>query len=129
MSQPAWISPAVVLALHERLLADHGGSAGIRDATLRESTLARPRHLHAYDEPDLPAMAASYASAIIRNHPFIDGNKRTDFMTAYTFLAHNGLELSASEADATQAVIALAASDLTEGQFAQWLRDNTTPAK
>ncbi|MCP5116535.1 MAG: type II toxin-antitoxin system death-on-curing family toxin, partial [bacterium] len=109
--------------------ADHGGSAGIRDAALLDSALARPRHLYAYDEPDLPAMAASYAAAIIRNHPFIDGNKRTGFMTAYTFLARNGLELNASEADATQAVIALAASDLTEAQFARWLRDNTTPAR
>ncbi len=108
MSEPAWISPAVVLALHERLLADHGGSARIRDAALLESAQARPRHLCADDEPDLPVMAASHTSAI---------------------LARNGLELNASEADATQAVIALAASDLTEAQFAQWLRDYTTPAR
>lgn len=129
MREPVWISSAVVLALQERLLADHGGSAGIRDAALLESALARPRHLYAYGEPDLPALAASCAAGIIQNHPFVDGNKRTGFMTAYVFLARNGLELSASEADATQAVLALAAGNLTEEEFAQWLRDNTAVAQ
>ena len=129
MSEPVWLSALVVLALHERLLADHGGSTGIRDADLLESALARPRQMHAYAYPDLSALAPAYANGIVRNHPFIDGNKRTAFMAAYVFLARNGLGLTASEADATHAVVGLAAGELTEEEFAGWLRDNTVPIR
>ena len=125
MREPVWVSSAGVLALQEHLIAEHGGAAGVRDAALLESALARPRHLYAYGKPDLPALAACYVAGINQNHPFVDGNKRTGFMVAYVFLVRNGLELTASEANATQAVLALAAGDLAEDEFAQWLRDNT----
>jgi death-on-curing protein len=128
MSKPLWIRHDIAIAIHERLLADYGGQAGIRDFGLLKSALARPQHIHAYDAPDRSALAAAYASGIIRNHPFVDGNKRVGFMAAYVFLASNGVSLTASEVSATQAVLDLAVGEMTEEQFAQWLRDNTTLA-
>ena len=125
MMEPIWLRSDAVIAIHERLLADHGGPTGLRDAGLLDSALARPRQVLAYEEPDLCALAAAYAFGIIRNHPFVDGNKRVAFMSAYVFLARNGLTLTAIEAGATQAVLQLAAGDMPEEQFAQWLRDNT----
>jgi len=125
MSEPVWVTQDVVIAIHERLLADHGGPSGIRDPGLLESALARAQQIHAYDDPDLAALAAAHAAGIIRNHPFLDGNKRVGFMAAYIFLARSGLDLTATEASATQAVLDLAAGELTDYQFAQWLRDNT----
>lgn len=124
MMEPIWLRSDAVIAIHKRLLADHGGPTGLRDAGLLDSALARPKQLLAYAEPDLCALAAAYAVGIIRNHPFVDGNKRIAFMSAYVFLARNGLTLTAIEADATQAVLQLAAGDKPEEQFAQWLRDN-----
>lgn len=124
MREPVWVARHVVLAMHDRLLADHGGPPGLRNEGLLDSALARPRQLFAYGEPDLAALAAAYVAGIIRNHPFVDGNKRTAFMTGYVFLARNGLQLDAGEADATQAVIALAAGDMDEEAFALWLRDH-----
>lgn len=121
MTEPIWTSPQVVPAIHECLLADHGGAAGVRDTALVESALAWPRQLYACTESDLAALAAAHAAGIIQNHPFIDGNKRTGFLTAYVFLARNGLELRASEIDATEAVLALTAGEISEGQFALWL--------
>jgi death-on-curing protein len=123
--EPVWITRDFVLALHERLLADYGGQPGIRDGGLLESALARPRQVLAYDEPDIAALATAYASGIIRNHPFVDGNKRVGFMAAYVFLGLNGLELTAPEPEATRAVLDLAAGQSTDAQFAQWLRDHT----
>ena len=125
---PAWLSEAVVLAMHERLLAEHGGAAGLRDRGLLDSALARPRQLHAYGEPDTCDMAAAYAAGIIRNHPFVDGNKRTGFMSAYLFLGLNGLQLTASEVDVVRVVTLLAAKEIDEAAFAAWLRDNSEPA-
>lgn len=122
--KPVWVDPVVVLAMHGHLLAEHGGASEVRDATLLDSALARPQQLLAYGDPDLYDLAAAYASGIVRNHPFVDGNKRTAFMTAYVFLGRNGLRLSASEADAAQIVCALAANELGEAEFAAWLRDN-----
>ncbi len=124
MKEPRWVSETTVLAIHERLLAEHSGPSGVRDAALLDSALARPRQIFTYDTPDIPSLAAAYAFGIIRNHPFVDGNKRTGFLTAYIFLADNGLELTASEASAAQAVLAVAAGDLGEAEFASWLRDN-----
>ena len=121
---PVWVAETVVLAMHERLLAEHGGLPGIRDATLLGSALARPQQLLAYGDPDFFDLAAGYATGIVRNHPFVDGNKRTAFMTAYVFLARNGLRLSSSEVDAAQIVNALAAHELDEAEFAAWLRDS-----
>lgn len=119
---PVWLDPRVIEAVHDRLLAEHGGAVGVRDPGLLASALDRPRNRAAYDEADLCALAAAYAAGIVRNHPFVDGNKRTAFMAAYIFLARNGLQLSAPEDEATRTMLALAAGDLTEHEFAAWLR-------
>jgi len=128
MSEPIWVRQDIAIAIHERVLADHGGESGIRDSGLLESALARPKQIHAYGDPDLATLAAAYTAGIIRNHPFLDGNKRVGFMAAYLFLACNGVTLTATEVSATRAVLDLTAGDMTEAQFAQWLRDNTEPA-
>jgi death-on-curing protein len=129
MKEPVWVRADMVAAVHERLLTDHGGPSGLRDGGLLDSALARPRQILAYGsvDPDLAALAAAYAVGIVRNHPFVDGNKRVAFMTAYVFLACNDVELTAAEADATAAILQLAARELSEAQFAQWLRDSTEP--
>jgi death on curing protein len=121
---PVWLGEAVVLAMHGRLLAEHGGAQGLRDSSLLESALARPRQLLAYGEPDICELAAAYASGIVRNHPFVDGNKRTAFVAAYVFLASNGLRLVATEVDAAQVVTLLAADEIDETAFSAWLRKN-----
>ncbi|MBK8907056.1 MAG: type II toxin-antitoxin system death-on-curing family toxin [Rhodospirillales bacterium] len=120
-----WIDRAVIIALHDRLLAAHGGLAGIRDEALLGSALARPRHLAAYGEPDLCGLAAAYAYGIARNHPFVDGNKRTAFLAAYVFFARNGRRLTAPEDAATWTVTALAAGELGEDALTKWMRQNT----
>lgn len=124
MTEPAWVAESVVRSMHGLLLAEHGGTPGVRDEGLLDSALARPQQLLAYAEPNLFELATAYASGIIRNHPFIDGNKRTGFMTAFVFLARNGEQLIASEVEATYMVTALAAGELTEDEFTNWLRDN-----
>ena len=124
MNEPVWIRPDVITAIHERVLAEYGGRPGIRDKGLLESALNRPRQLQAYDDPDVAALAAAYANGVIRNHPFVDGNKRVGLMAAYVFLTRNGLRLDADEASAARAVFDLAAGQITEEEFAQWLRDN-----
>lgn len=124
MSAYVWVSEDVILAVHDRLLAVHGGSAGIRDPGLLESALARPKNLAAYAEPDVFTLAAAYAGGIVRNHPFVDGNKRAGFMAAYVFLGRNGWRLHASEADATRAILALAAGEVSEERLAAWFREN-----
>lgn len=111
--------------MHDRLLAAHGGPAGIRDEALLESALTRPRHLAADGNPDLCALAATYAFGIARNLPFVDGNKRTAFLAAYVFLARNGRRLTAPEDAATWTMMALAAGDLDEDGLADWLREST----
>ena len=121
---PVWLGEAVVLAMHGRLLAEHGGAQGLRDSSLLESALARPRQLLAYGEPDICELAAAYASGIVRNPPFVDGNKRTAFVAAYVFLASNGLRLVATEVDAAQVVTLLAADEIDETAFSAWLRNN-----
>ena len=125
---PVWLGTAVVLAMHGRLLAEHGGDSGIRDASLLDSALARPKNLLAYNDPDICDLAAAYTSGIIRNHPFVDGNKRTAFMAGYVFLARNGLRLRATEVDVVQVVALLAASEIDESEFAAWLRKNCESA-
>lgn len=122
---PVWLGEAVVLAMHGRLLAEHGGAQGLRDSNLLDSALARPKQNLAYGEPDISDLAAAYTSGIIRNHPFVDGNKRTAFMAAYVFLAINGLRLVATEVDAAQVVTLLAASEIDEATFSAWLRKNS----
>lgn len=126
MSDPVWLRPDAVMAIHDAQLAEHGGSAGLRDAGLLESALARPLNLHAYGAPDLAALAAAYGFGIARNHPFVDGNKRTALVSLETFLALNGAELGADDADCVVTILALAAGDLTEDALADWVRRNLT---
>ena len=128
MKEPHWIGRDVVLAIHEQLLALHGGSAGIRDEGLLDSALGRPLNLFAYEQASLFAMAASYAGGIIRNHPFIDGNKRTGFVLCAVFLERNGYELVASEEEATVTTLAFAASEIKEAEYAAWLEHNSRRA-
>ncbi len=123
-AEPVWILERVVLATHDRLLADHGGAEGLRDAGLLESALARPRQHYAYSSPDIIELGAIYTTGIVRNHPFVDGNKRTGFATGVAFLLLNGVVLQAAEEEAAQAVLALAAGDLDEAGYAAWLRAN-----
>ena len=99
----------------------------MRDLGLLESALARPQNLHAYCEGDAAALAAAYAFGIIRNHPFVDGNKRTGFLAAALFLEANGYRFVASEAEAVMRTLALAASEIDEAEFAAWLRENVRP--
>jgi death-on-curing protein len=114
----------VVLIAHDEALAAHGGASGVRDMGLLESALARPQNQFAYGETDVAALAAACAFGIVRNHPFVDGNKRTAFMTAILFLERNGRRFIAHEVDATLKTLALAASEIDEAEFAAWLRDN-----
>jgi death on curing protein len=124
--EPRWIEVRDVIAIHGRLLAVHGGAAGLRDQALLESALARPRQHLAYSKSaDMITMAALYTTGIIRNHPFVDGNKRAGFVTGVLFLELNGFSFIASEADATRAVMDLAAGTLDEITFGAWLRQNS----
>ncbi len=125
MKEPAWGVREVVLTLHEQSLAQFGGSAGIRDEGLMDSALGKPHNLFAYGKPTLFDLAASYAFGLVKNHPFIDGNKRTGFIVAVLFLELNGLRFCASEVDATVRTLALAAGDMTETAYAQWLEANS----
>lgn len=125
-----WIELAETLALHERLLALHGGPAGVRDRTLLESALARPRQRAADDETaGIVELAALYTAAIIRDHPFVDGNKRTGFLLGILFLELNGHDFNADEAEAAQVVLARAAGTIDESAYAAFLAANSTPVK
>jgi death on curing protein len=119
-----WISKQALLLLHGESLAEHGGAAGMRDEGLLDSALARAQNLAAYGEPDVAALAAAYGSGISQNHPFVDGNKRAAFLAAGLFLALNGHRLVVTQAEATVAVLALAAGELDETEFAAWLREH-----
>lgn len=123
-----WVSPATAVAIHLEQLAEHGGGDGIRDEGLLHSALARPQNAAAYGEPDAAELAAAYAYGIARNHPFIDGNKRTAWVVARLFLAKNGLVFRFNQADATVRMLALAAGELEEGAFANWLRERLNDA-
>ena len=123
----AWLDPKVLLAVHEEQLAEHGGAAGTRDMGLFESALARPRNLALYGEPDVADLAAAYGCGIARNHPFIDGNKRTAFVAVELFLLLNEQELMAEDADCVLTMLAVAAGTLDEAAFAAWLRGHSRP--
>jgi death-on-curing protein len=124
--EPVWIDERDVLALHDRLLALEGGAAGLRDRGLLSSALARPRNLLAYGKkPDVVLMAAAYTAGIVRDHPFIDGNKRTGFVVGVLFLELNGYRFTASEEDAAQAVLSLAAGKVGEPALSAWIRANS----
>lgn len=117
-----WLTSELVLAIHERLLAEHGGAAGIRDIGLLESALARPIHLVTYAKPDVFDLAAAYAEGICSNHPLVDGNKRVSLVTAALFLECNGYRLEATETEAVQMTYGLAAGEVTAQRFAAWLK-------
>jgi death-on-curing protein len=120
-----WLEKALVLAIHARQIAEHGGSAGVRDEGLLESALARPRQLHAYGDPapDLADLAAALACGIARNHPFVDGNKRSAAVCCETFVELNGATLEAGDLELYPQFLALAEGTLDEGDFAAWLRE------
>jgi len=121
-----WLEKALVLAIHDRQLAEHGGSAGVRDVGLLESALARPQQLHAYGDPapDLADLAAALAHGFARNHPFVDGNKRTAAVACETFLELNGATLEAEDLELYPLYLALAEGKLGEQDFAAWLREH-----
>jgi death on curing protein len=122
MSEPNWIRLESVVDAHSKQLQRHGGIAGVRDAGLLESALSRPRNLFAYGSPDLAALAASYAFGIVRNHPFLDGNKRTALATCRAFLLINGYSVAASQDEKASQILKLAAGEIAEEEFGEWLR-------
>ncbi len=122
-----WLDPAVLRAVHDEQLAEHGGASGTRDEGLFESALARPQHLVAYGSPDAAALAAAYGYGIARNHPFIDGNKRTAFVALELFLELNGFSLVADDVACVLIMLQVAAGDITEEVFATWVRDHCAP--
>ena len=128
MKPPVWVLRETVLTLHEQSLAEFGGAAGIRDEGLLDSALGKPENLLAYGKPTLFDLAASYGFGLVKNHPFIDGNKRTGFILGAGFLERNGYEFHASEAEAAVCTLALAAGEMSEVQYAAWLKANSRRA-
>ena len=127
--EPVWLDAEIALAVHDRQLAEHGGGEGIRDQALLESALARPVNQWAYGKVrDLAALASAYAFGIARNHPFVDGNKRTAWVFARLFLALNGLALRFAPEDAIRAMLALAAGELSEEELGEWFRERVDGA-
>ena len=127
MTEPLWVERDLVLALHEEMIAEHGGHAGVRDEGLLESALARPRQLLAYGDPGLFELAAAYAFGIVRNHPFIDGNKRAGLAAADVFLQLNGFEIVVHEVQAVVVFLDLAAGEIDEAVLAKWIEANAAP--
>ena len=125
ISDPEWLKKFIVLAFHGEQLTEHGGKAALRDEGLLDSALERPRNRFAYSEPDLFDLAAAYAYGIAMNRPFIDGNKRTSFIVAHTFLILNGFELLAPDKEILLIWLALADGSLSESVLAEWLRKNS----
>lgn len=125
MSGWRWVGVPLALAVHDRQLAEHGGGQGVRDMGLLESALARPQNAAVYGDPDAADLAAAYAFGITRNHPFVDGNKRTAFVVSVLFLLDNGYRLHAGDADAIRTFLALATGALSEEELAGWFRANT----
>ncbi|MBY0283076.1 MAG: type II toxin-antitoxin system death-on-curing family toxin [Sphingomonas sp.] len=119
-----WVDLKVALAAHEEQLAEHGGASGVRDLNMLESAMARPLNLVAYGEPDVAELAASYAFWIAKNHPFVDGNKRTAAVVSETFLVLNGYELTCSDVEMVTTFLALAAGELTVEALADWFREH-----
>ena len=122
-----WLDSQVLLAVHSEQLTEHGGATGTRDIGLFESALARPQNLAQYGSPDVAELAAAYGFGLARNHPFVDGNKRTAFVAVELFLALNGCELLADDVQCVLSMLALAAGSMSEAEFAIWLRANIRP--
>jgi death-on-curing protein len=128
MKKPVWVLRETVLTLHEQSLAEFGGAAGIRDEGLLDSALGKPENFLAYGKPTLFDLAASYGFGLVKNHPFIDGNKRAGFTVAVVFLELNGYRFHAPEADAALRSLALAAGEMSEVEYAAWLKANSRRA-
>lgn len=128
MKEPVWVLREVVFSAHNQSLVRFGGSAGLRDEGLLDSALGKPVNLFAYGQPTIFELAASYAFGLVKNHPFIDGNKRAGFIVALTFLLINGWRLEVSEVDATLRTLALAAGEMSEADYAAWLQANAKKA-
>lgn len=128
MTEPRWLPKGLILAVHDRQIDEHGGARGVRDEGLLESALARPKNLYAYGENDAAALAGACAFGIARNHPFMDGNKRTAFVACELFLQANGHKLNGSDEECLAMMLALAASDVDEAEFVSWLRENVVSA-
>jgi death-on-curing protein len=121
-----WIDRQALLLLHGESLAEHGGGQGLRNEGLLDSALARPQNLAAYGSPDVADLAASYGVGLAKNHPFVDGNKRAAFLAVGLFLYLNGYRLQATQAEATLAMIAAAAGEISESELASWLREHVS---
>lgn len=128
MKEPNWVDREVLLAIQSELLNRFGGLAGIRDEGLLDSAINKPKNLFAYGKPSAFELAASYATGLVKNHPFLDGNKRIGFMAAYVFLGANGWSLEATEEEAVIETLALAAGESSEGDYAAWLERNSVQA-
>ena len=124
-----WLRQDFIVAVHNELIAEHGGMPGIRDTGLLLSALSRPPNHSAYGKPSVFDLAAAYAGGIIKNHSFVDGNKRTGFIAACVFLNLNGWELIASEAESVEIILALATGDLVEYEFSAWIKDNSVTVR
>ncbi len=124
MKKWIWIDARAIVAIHDEQLAEHGGAAGTRDEGLLASALSRPINLAAYEKPDVAALAASYAVGLAKNHPFVDGNKRTAFVALELFLALNGFELNANDVDCVLTMLAVASGEMDEPMLADWIRHN-----
>ncbi len=128
MIEPRWLALIHILAIHSDQIRGHGGSLGLRDRGLLESTLDRPRNRLRYEpDSDLPALAAAYGFGLANNHPFIDGNKRVAFQSMYPFLGLNGFRIEAPEEEVVAVVLSLASGDVDESGLADWLRQHITP--
>jgi len=128
MIEPNWVDREVLLAIQGELLNRFGGLAGIRDEGLLDSAINKPRNLFAYGKPSVFELAASYATGLVKNHPFLDGNKRIGFMAAYVFLGANGWSMEATEEEVVLETLALAAGQCTEASCAAWLARNSVEA-
>lgn len=128
MKKPVWVRRDVVIAFHDFLLAEHGGAAGIRDEGLLDSALGKPQNLFLYGKPSLFDLAASYGFGLVKNHPFIDGNKRIGFATAALFLELNQYHFGAAEVDVVLRTLAMAAGEMSETAYAAWLKANSKRA-
>lgn len=122
-----WIGDNSVLAIHDQQIAEHGGLAGVRDQSLLLSALARPRNLAAYGRPDIADLAAAYALGIARDHAFLDGNKRTAWVVAEVFLLKNGYELTASDHEGVEVMLAVAEGSISKPKLAAWFRERMRP--
>lgn len=124
MSEPFWLTRRMIIAIHDEQLAIHGGASGLRDEGMLDSALDRPKNKWSYENADLPELAAAYAFGIARNHPFVDGNKRTSLLALYTFLGVNGIDFIVPEAEAAAIILSLAAGEVSEQSLTRWIRDN-----